>query len=325
MKAVRFYDYGSPDVLRLEEVEKPSPKDNEVLIKVHAVSANPLDWHIMRGEPFLARLEYGLRKPSINKLGADMAGVVEAVGKDVTEFKPGDAVFGSAFEHGLGGFAEYAVLPESMIALKPNNVAFEAAAATPVAALTALQGLQAGGIKAGQKVLVNGASGGVGSFAVQIARAFNAEVTGVCSTRNLDLVRSIGAEHLVDYSKDDFTKNGQYDLIFDAVGNRSASDYARALKPNGICVVAGFTNMPSMLNILLGGLWISSTGSKKVGMMKTVSITKDDLLFMKTLLEAKKVVPLVDRCYNLDETANAIRYLEEGHARGKVVVQVERF
>ena len=231
MKAILFTKYGSPDVLQLTEVEKSAPKDDQVLVKVHAASANPLDWHRMRGEPFLARLSEGLLKPKNPRLGADIAGRVEAVGTSVTEFQPGDDVFGTT----TGGFAEYVCAAETRLALKPANLSFEAAAAVPVAALTALQGLRdKGQVQPGQRVLINGASGGVGTFAVQLAKSFGAEVTGVCSTRNLDMVCSIGADHVIDYTKEDFTRNGQqYDLIYDAVGNRSVSDYSRALSRPG--------------------------------------------------------------------------------------------
>src|SRR5256712_2641403 len=246
MKAMVITKYGSPDVLQFEEVEKPTPKDNQVLVRVQAASANPLDWHLMRGEPFIARLMgTGLLKPKSSKVGADVAGRVEAVGKDVTQFKPGDEVFGTC----NGSFAEYACAREDRLALKPANVSFEEAAAIPVAATTALQGLRnKGQIQPGQKVLVNGASGGVGTFAVQIAKSYGTEVTGVCSTRNLDMVRSIGADHVVDYTREDFTKNEQqrYDLIYDAVGNRSVSDYRRVLETRGTCVIAGFSSIPRL-------------------------------------------------------------------------------
>jgi len=239
MKAIVYTHYGSPDVLQFKETEKPVPNAGEILVKIYAASANPLDWHLMRGAPFLARLEGGLRKPKDPRFGADLAGRVEAVGSTVTQFQLGDEVFGAW----TGSFAEYATVPENRVALKPANRSFEEAAAIPVAAITALQGLRdTGHIHTGQKVLINGASGGVGSFAVQLAKAFGAEVTGVCSTRNLDMVRSIGADHVIDYTQEDFTRNGQhYDLIFDAVGNRSVSAYRRALNPNGTCVVAGFS------------------------------------------------------------------------------------
>jgi NADPH:quinone reductase-like Zn-dependent oxidoreductase len=322
MKAILFPNYGSPDVLQLTEVEKPTPNENQVLVKVIAASANPLDWHRMRGEPFLARMGEGLRKPKNPKLGADIAGRVEAVGKNVTEFKPGDEVFGAV---GAGGFAEYVCTREKNLALKPGNISFEAAAAAPVVGFTALQGLRdTGQIQAGQKVLVNGASGGVGHFAVQIAKSYGTEVTGVCSTRNLDMVRSIGAGHVVDYTREDFSRNGQrYDLIYDAIGNRSVSDYQRALKPQGICVIAGFTSLPRLFEHLVLGRLMSKAGGKKIGMMGVSNANKEDLVFIKELLESGKVVPVIDRRYPLSETAEAIRYLEKGHARGKVIITVE--
>jgi NADPH:quinone reductase-like Zn-dependent oxidoreductase len=317
MKAIVYTEYGSPDVLQFKDVEKPAPRDNEVLVKVHAASANPADWHLMRAEPFLARLENGLLKPKNTKLGADVAGQVEAVGGNVTQLQVGDDVFGELPLNGLGAFAEYACAPKELLALKPARMTFEQAAAVPLAAFTALQGLRdKGQIQPGQRVLINGASGGVGTFAVQIAKSFGTEVTGVCSTRNLDMVRSIGADHVIDYTQADFTQTGQrYDLIFDAVGNRSVSDYKRALSNNGICSVAGFTSLSRLFQIML-------LGGKKVGMMKTAKANKEDLVFIKELLEAGKVVPVIDRCYPLAETAEAIRYLETGHARGKVVITV---
>lgn len=324
MKAVIYTKYGSPDVLQYIDVEKPAPKENEVLVKIKASSANPLDWHFMRAAPFLARLENGLFKPKQPKLGADIAGQVEAVGSGVTQFKPGDEVFGDIWLSGLGGFAEYGRVREDTLVLKPSNVSFEAAAAVPLAALTALQGLRdKGQIQPGQKVLINGASGGVGTFAVQIAKAFGAEVTGVCSTRNLDMVRSIGADHVIDYTREDFTRNGQqYDLIYCAVGNRSITDYKRALAPQGICVIAGFTTLRRMFEHLILGPRRSKVGGQRVGMMGTVNPNKVDLTFLMELLEAGKIVPVIDRCYPLSETAEAIRYLEAGRARGKVVITV---
>ena len=323
MKAIVIEKYGSPDVLQFKEVERPTPKDNQVLVRVQAASANPLDWHLMRGEPFIARLMgTGLLKPRSSKVGADVAGRVEAVGKDVTQFKPGDEVFGTC----NGSFAEYACAREDRLALKPANVSFEEAAAIPVAATTALQGLRnKGQIQPGQKVLVNGASGGVGTFAVQIAKSYGTEVTGVCSTRNLDLVRKIGADHVVDYTQEDFTKNEQqrYDLIFDAVGNRSVSDYKRALKPGGTCAVAGFSSMSRMFEHSALGPLRSKTGNKKVGGMGMAKINQNDLVFLKQLVETQKVRPVIDRHFPLSETADAIRYLEAGHAQGKVVITVE--
>src|SRR2546422_2433190 len=243
MKAIVYHTYGSPNVLKLEEIEKPTPQDHEVLVQVHAASANALDWHYMRGTPFLARLVNGLQKHNNTTLGRDVAGRVEAVGSNVTQFQVGDDVFGCIPINELGSFAEYVCAHEDALALKPAKMTFEQAAAVPLAAFTALQGLRdKGQIQPGQKVLINGASGGVGTFAVQIAKSFGTAVTGVCSTGNVDMVRSLGADQVIDYTQEDFTKNGQrYDLIFDAVGNRSVSDYKRALSPNGICAVAGFT------------------------------------------------------------------------------------
>jgi NADPH:quinone reductase-like Zn-dependent oxidoreductase len=319
MKAIVYTTYGSPDVLQLKDVEKPTPKDNQVLVKVHAASANPADWHLMRAEPFLARFANGLLKPKNTRLGADVAGRVEAVGRNVTWFQVGDAVFGELPLHELGSFAEYVCVSEELLALKPANLTFEQAAAVPLAAFTALQGLRdKGQIQPGQTVLINGASGGVGTFAVQIAKSLGTEVTGVCSTRNVDMVRSIGADHVIDYTQVDFTKTGQqYDLIFDAVGNRSVSDYKRALHPNGICAVAGFTSLSRLFQTMF-------LGGKRVGLMETAKANQKDLVFIKELLEAGKVVPVIDRHYPLRETAEAIRYLEAGHARGKVTIMVEQ-
>ena len=321
MKAILFPQYGSPDVLRLTEVAKPTPNENQILVKIYAAAANPLDWHRMRGEPFLARLGEGFFQPQNPKLGADIAGRVEAVGKNVTEFKPGDAVLGSI---GSGGFAEYACAREKYFALKPANVTFAAAAAAPVVGFTALQGLRdTGQIQAGQKVLVNGASGGVGTFAVQIAKAYGAEVTGVCSTRNLEMVRAIGADHVIDYTREDFTRNGQqYDLIYDAIGNRSVFALRRALTPHGKCVVAGFTTLLRLLEHALLGQLITKLGDKQIGLMGMAKDDKQDLLLIREFLETGKIVPVIDRCYPLEETAEAIRYLETGHARGKVIVTI---
>ena len=318
MKAILFTKYGSPDVLQFTDVEKPIPGDDEVLVKVHAASANPADWHIMRGAPFLARLVNGLFKPKHPRLGADVAGRVEATGKNVTQFHAGDEVFGELSLNKMGSFAEYVCANEDTFALKPVNMTFEQAAAVPLAAFTALQGLRdKGQIKSGQKVLINGASGGVGTFAVQIAKSYGTEVTGVCSTRNLELVRSIGADHVIDYTKEDFTNNGQhYDLIFDAIGNRSVSDLKRALTPNGIGSIAGFTSLPLLFSAMF-------FGGKQVGLMETASANKKDLLFIKELLESGKIVPVIDRAYPLRETPEAIRYLETSRARGKVVITVE--
>jgi NADPH:quinone reductase-like Zn-dependent oxidoreductase len=322
MKTIVYTHYGSPDVLQFKDVEKPTPMENEVLVKIHAASVNALDWHMLRATPFLARLENGLFKPKVTKLGADLAGRVEAVGSGVTQFKAGDEVFGDIWLNGLGGFAEYGCTRADTLALKPTNISFEAAATVPLAALTALQGLRdKGQIQAGQKVLINGASGGVGTFAVQLAKAFGAEVTGVCSTRNVDMVRSIGADHVIDYTQEDFTQNGQqYDLIYCAVGNRSVADYQRALTPQGVCVIAGFTTLRLMFQHMILGPRRSKAGGQRIGMMGTVKPNQADLTFVTGLLEAGKVKPVIDRCYPLSETAEAIRYLETGHARGKVVI-----
>jgi NADPH:quinone reductase-like Zn-dependent oxidoreductase len=326
MKAIVYTRYGSPDVLELKEIAKPAPEDNEVLIRIHAAGANPADWHLMRADPFLARLENGLLKPKNTRLGADVAGRIEAVGSKVTQFQIGDEVFGELPLNSLGSFAEYVCVQEEFLALKPANLSFVEAAAVPLAAFTALQGLRdKGQIKAGQKVLINGASGGVGTFAVQLAKAFGTEVTGVCSTRNLELVRSIGADHVIDYTKEDFTNNGrQYDLIFDAVGNRSVADLKRALTPTGIASVAGFTSMSLLFQSMLIGPLVSRKGGKQVGLMATAKANKKDLLFIKELLEMGKVKPVIDKCYPLSEVPEAIRYLETGRARGKVVISTLR-
>ena len=320
MKAIVYTKYGSPDVLHLEEVEKPTPKDDEVLIKIHAASVNAYDWHFLTADIFLIRLMGGgLLKPKNTRLGADIAGRVEAVGRNTKQFQPGDEVFGMV----KGGFAEYTCAAESALALKPVNSSFDEAAAVPMAAVTALQGLRdEGQIQAGQKVLINGASGGVGTFAVQIAKSFGAEVTAVCSTRNLDQARSIGADHVIDYTKEDFTKNGQqYDLVFAANGYHSLSAYKRALAPKGIYIMAGGSMAQIFQSMLLGSM-MSETGGKKMGGVSAKASQKD-LVFLKELLEAGKVVPIIDRRYTLSEAAEALRYLGEGHARGKVVITVE--
>ena len=321
MKAIVYEKYGPPDVLQLKEVEKPTPKDNEVLIKIHAASVNAYDWHFLTADIFLIRLMgAGLLKPKDTRLGADIAGQVEAIGRNVKQFQPGDEVFGDI---GRGGFAGYACAPESRLALKPANLSFEEAAAVPMAALTALQGLRdEGQIHPGQKVLINGASGGVGTFAVQIAKSFGAEVTAVCSPRNLDQARSIGADHVIDYTREDFTKNGQqYDLIFAANGYHSLSAYKRALAPKGIYLMAGGT-MSQIFEAMLLGSWMSESGGKKTGGV-TAKIDQKDLASIKELIEAGKVKPVIDRRYPLSEAAEALRYLGAGHARGKVVITME--
>ena len=321
MKAIVYTKYGSPDVLQLAEVEKPTPRDDEVLVKVHAASVNAYDWHMLTADVFLVRFEAGLLKPKNTLLGADIAGRVEAVGSSVKHFKPGDDVFGQA-RGGCGGFAEYACARENALALKPANSSFEEAAAVPMAAFTALQGLRdQGQIRPGQKVLINGASGGVGTFAVQIAKYFGAEVTAVCSTRNLDMARSLGADQVIDYTREDVTKNGQhYDLILAANGYHSIFAYNRALTPSGIYVMAGGT-LAQIFQAALLGRSLSKSGGKKMGTFLAQNRQKD-LVFIKELIEAGKVKPVIDRRYTLSEAAEAVRYLGEGHARGKVVITV---
>jgi NADPH:quinone reductase-like Zn-dependent oxidoreductase len=321
MKAIVATKYGPPDVLEFRQVEKPTPKDNEVLVKVHAASLNAYDWHLLTADIFLVRLMGGaLTAPKVQTPGADVAGRVEAVGRNVTQFQPGDAVFGDLAGSGHGTFAEYVCAREDALVLKPANITFEQAAAVPMAAVTALQGLRdVGKIQSGQKVLINGASGGVGTFAVQIAKSFGAEVTAVCSARNLDMARSIGADQVIDYMQEDFTRNGQhYDLIFAANGYHPIRDYKRALSPSGIYVMAGGST-PQMFEALLLGSWFSRSGNKKMTHV-SAKPNKQDLAFVSALLESGKVVPVIDRCYPLSAAAEALRYLGEGHARGKVVI-----
>ena len=322
MKAIVYNKYGPPDVLELKEVEKPIPEDNQVLVKIHAASVNYGNLVLLKGKPFLARFAFGLLKPKYSIPGGDIAGRVEAVGKNVKQFQPGDEVFGDLSGCGWGGFAEYVSVPEHALALKPANISFEEAAAVPMAGVTALQGLRdKGKIQSGQKVLINGASGGVGTFAVQIAKSFGAEVTGVCSTRNLDILQSIGADHVIDYTKEDFTQKTQsYDLILAVNGYQPISAYKRALSPNGIYVMVGGAGAQMFQAIVLGP-WISMTGSKKMGNFLQRANQKD-LIYMKELLEAGKVKPVIDRSYKLSEVPEAFRYFEEGHAQGKVVITV---
>jgi NADPH:quinone reductase-like Zn-dependent oxidoreductase len=324
MKAIICTKYGSPDVLQFKEVEKPTPKDDEVLVKIHAASVNMYDWHLLTADIFLVRLMGGgLLRPKHAIPGADIAGRIEAAGRNVEQFRPGDEVFGDLVACGDGAFAEFVAVPERFLALKPTNLTFEEAAAVPMAAVTALQGLRdQGQIQAGQKVLIQGASGGVGTFAVQIAQSFGAEVTAVCSTRNLDQARSLGADYVIDYTKEDFTKRGQqYDLILAANGYHPLSDYKRALTPQGIYVMVGGT-MAQIFGAMLLGSSMSKTGGKKMGGV-TGKPNQGDLVFMKGLLEAGRVVPIIDRRYPLRETAEALRYLGEGHARGKIVITME--
>lgn len=324
MKAIIYTKYGPPEVLQLKEVEKPVPKDNEVLVKVYAASANPADWHMIRGEPKFGRLVFGLTKPKNIIPGIDIAGQVEAVGKNIQDFRLGDEVFGAC---GWGGaFAEYVCVKEKSVVLKPAKISFEEGASISVAAISALQGLRdKGKIQPGQKVLINGASGGVGTFAVQLAKYFGAEVTGVCSTRNLDLVRSIGANKVIDYTKDDFTNTSQkYHLIIDNVANRSVTDLKRALSPNGLCVIIGFSSLFRMFQHMFLGSLVSMIGNKKIAGLGTAKPNKNDLVFLKELLESGKIKPVIERRYTLSEVPEVIRYLEEGHARGKIVITIEQ-
>lgn len=327
MKAVRFCEYGSPDVLGFDVVERPVPDDDQILVKVRANSINAADGHGIRGG-YLPRLVGGLRKPKETRFGIDYAGTVEAIGRNVTQFKPGDEVFGGR----NGSMAEYVCArADRGVVLKPANISFEQAAAVPVAALTALQGLRdKGKIQAGQKVLINGASGGVGTFAVQIAKAFGAEVTGVCSTRNLEMVRSLGADHVIDYTKKDFTKGAQrYDLLFDLVGNHSFSDRRRVLVPNGICVLAGVGGSGSnegQLGRRLLGMLRALAGSPFVSqkfVFYIAQINKADLQLLSDLMQSGKITPVIDRQYKMSEAREALSYLEQGHARGKVVLTAD--
>ncbi len=321
MKAIVYTEYGPPDVLELKEIEKPAPNDDEVLIKVQAASVTPLDWHFLTGTPYIARLMAGLLKPKYPVLGIDVAGRVEAAGANFKQFQPGDEVFGLSFNS--GAFAEYLCLSVAQMQMvhKPPGVSFEEAAAVPFAGYTALTCLSdLGQIQAGQKVLINGASGGVGTLAVQMAKSYGAEVTGVCSTRNLEMVRSIGADQVIDYTQEDFAQNeGRYDLIFDAVRKRSFSDCSRALSPHGIYVTTAFS--PSLM---LQKQWVSMTGDKRLVLLPpTMRPDQELLLDLSELLKTGKVTPVIDRCYPLSEVPEALRYLGKGHARGKVVITVQ--
>jgi NADPH:quinone reductase-like Zn-dependent oxidoreductase len=325
MKAILSCAYGAGN-LRLREIEKPKPADNEVLVRVHAASINPVDGHMIR-DTWLTRLMSGMRKPRNTRFGTDFAGVVEAVGEDVTDYKPGDEVFGAR----NGAVADYVcVKADRTIVLKPGNVSFEQAGSVGVAGLTALQGLRdKGRIQSGQKILINGASGGVGTFAVQIAKAYGAEVTGVCSTRNVDLVKSIGADHVIDYTKQDFTKTDQhYDMIYDLVGNHGFSERRRILTPNGICVLAGIGGAgahPETMGRIVGNFWNAflSKFTKQKFVFYIAKLTREDFGVLRDLMQSGKVNPVIDRTYKMEQTADAVRYMEEGHARGKVVITVE--
>ncbi len=323
MKAIVCTKYGSPDVLQFKEVKKPVPKDNEVLVSVHATSLNAADMETLRGD-LVVRITAPL-KPMYKILGSDIAGRIEAVGRNVKHFQPGDEVWGDlSYPHNYGAFAEYVSVPESALRLKPTSMTFEEAAAIPTAAIVALQNLLAKRlIQPGQKVMINGAGGGVGTFAVQIAKSYETEVTGVDNTEKLDMLLSIGADHVIDYTREDFTKNGlHYDLILDVVVQRSVFDYKRALSPNGICVMVGGSMARVFPNILLGAL-ISKTGSKKIGLGAWKPNKKEDLDFLTELFEAGKVKPVIDKLYSLSEVPVAFRYLEAGLAKGKLVIIVE--
>ena len=316
MKAFIWEKYGPPETLRMAEVEKPTPDAGEVLVKVLAISVNPADWHSMRGKPLFSRATLGLLRPKHRILGVDIAGKVEVVGRGVTQFKPGDEVYANLLDHGYGGFAEYVSVPVDVMSLKPATLSFEEAAAVPMAAITALQGLRHHGeIQSVQKVLINGASGGVGTFAVQIAKSFGAEVTGVTSTRNIDLVRSLGADHVVDYTRTDFAcSGGRYDLVLDTVGNRSVPDLRRALAEGGKASVVGFTSIGKLMGVSL-------RGGKDIAMV-SAHVTTKDLELLSELIETGKVRPQIDRRYPFAEIPAAITYLEQGHSRGKVVTGV---
>ena len=323
MKAIIRHEYGSPDVLKLEEVQKPTPADNELLIKVYAVSVNRSDWEGVIGKPLYVRIG-GLIKPRDKILGSDIAGTVEAVGKDVRQFKPGDEVFGLILNYG-GGFAEYACKSEKALALKPADMTFEEAASIPQAAFIALQGIHdKGKVQPGQKVLINGAGGGTGTFAIQLAKIAGAEVTGVDNTEKLDFMRSLGADHVIDYTKEDFTKNGQqYDLILDVIADRSVFAYQRALKPNGNYFMAG-GSVATMFQMLLLGPLIRRITSKNIQLL-VVQTESKDLVTITELIESGKVKLVIDKRYTLSETAEALRYLGEGHAKGKVVITVTQY
>ena len=316
MKAFIYEKYGPPEMLRMADVDTPAPKTDEVLVKVLAVSVNPADWHSMRGKPLFSRATLGMLQPKHQILGVDIAGRVEAVGAGVTRFRPGDEVYANLLDHGYGGFAEFVSVPVDVMSLKPATLSFEEAASVPMAAVTALQGLRHHGeVLPDQKVLINGATGGVGTFAVQIAKSYGAEVTGVTSTRNTDLVRSLGADHVVDYTTTDFVRSGRrYDRILDTVGNRSVPDLRRGLAEGGKAAVTGFSSVAKLLGVSL-------RGGKDIAMVQAHVATKD-LEFLSELIEAGKVRPHIDRRYPFADIPAAIAYLEQGRARGKVVIGV---
>jgi NADPH:quinone reductase-like Zn-dependent oxidoreductase len=319
MKAIVHEKYGPPEVLELKEVDKPVPKDNEVLLKVHSASVNSSDYEFLTGSPLYTRM-WGFLKPKINILGSDVSGLVEEVGSNVSQFKSGDAAFGDIFGY-WGGFAEYVCVPENTLIIKPTSITFEEAAAIPQAALVALQGIKdKGDVQRGQKVLINGAGGGAGTFAVQIGNLFGAEVTGVDHTAKLDMMRSIGAKHVIDYTHEDFTKNGkQYDLILDLIASHSIFEYKRALSPGGVYIMVG-GSLRHLFQTLFFGILISLTGRKKMGILGAKPNKHMD--YMIKMIESGKIVPVIDKYYTLDEVPEALRYLGEGYARGKVVVTV---
>jgi len=323
MQAIVYHRYGSPDVLELQEIPKPTPAESEVLIRIHAASVNPYDWHFLRGHPSFIRLFTGLRNPKSPRLGADVAGVVDAVGSKVASFKPGDAVFGAA----KGSFAEYACATPSQLTLKPQDVSFEQAACLPIAGITALQGLRdKGKVQAGQNVLINGAAGGVGTFAVQIAKSYGARVTGVCSTRNIDLLRSIGADEVIDYTREDFARSAQrYDLLFDLVGNRTLADCLSVIQPHGTYISCGGggpdrTTMDLLAGLLQNAVRSHFVSQKMPGLL--AKINGEDLALLASLVQKGKLTPIVEHTCSLRETAEAVRHVESGHVRGKVVIAV---
>jgi NADPH:quinone reductase-like Zn-dependent oxidoreductase len=323
MQAIVHHRYGSPDVLELQEIAKPTPAEGQVLIRVRTASVNPYDWHFLRGIPSFLRLFIGMRRPKSPRLGADVAGIVEAVGANAAPFKPGDAVFGTA----KGSFAEYACALTSQLAVKPQEISFEQAACLPIAGITALQGVRdKGKVQTGQTVLINGAAGGVGTFAVQIAKSFGARVAGVSSTRNVELLRSIGADEVIDYTREDFARSGQhYDLFFDLVGNRSLTDCLRAVQPRGTYISCGGGGPDrSTMNLLAALLQhaVRSCFAKQKMPGLLAKINREDLAFLADLVQTGRVIPVVDRTYSLPEVAEAIRHVESGHARGKVVISV---
>jgi len=321
MKAIVYEQYGSPDMLKLQEVPKPTPGAGEVLVKLHATALNAADWHMLRADPLLVRFEAGLTAPKRKILGADIAGQVEAVGAGVTQFRPGDEVYGEIASCGWGGFAEYVCARETCLAPKPANLTWEQAAAVPMAGMTALQAVRdKANVQSGQSVLIHGAGGGVGTFAVQIAKVFGAEVTAVCGPRNVQRARDLGADHVIDYTQQDFARSEQqYDVILAVNGSRALTDYRRALRPGGQYVMIGGSTGQMFQALLLGPLF-SLGGGRKMGNI-LAQVSQKDLIFLRELIEAGKITPVIDRCYPLEKVPEAMRYLEEGHAEGKIVIR----